>query len=337
MELDKREKETLARSEYPLQNRFGELQENMESFPGGDPLVGHILIADDDEPFLNLLVRRAERMGLSIVTAMDGKQAIDALHRNAFDAIIVDLYMPGFTGLEVIQEAQSKDPELQAIILTASATLETALEALRAGVYDYLLKPLDSLSTFELSLTRALERRYLIRENKRLFAEVERLAVTDPLTGLYNRRKLDEALDTEVERARRYKRPMSVLMLDLDGLKSINDSFGHPVGDEALVMVAQGIRDHTRKVDLATRYGGDEFIVLLPEVDQHEALRIAARIRSHILTTELHGHSLSVSAGVAELNRNHKLPKDLLRDADKALYKAKHSNKESIAVYDSMG
>jgi diguanylate cyclase (GGDEF)-like protein len=295
-------------------------------------LSGRVLIADDDPEFRRLLIRRAKRLGLNVVEAEDGAQAVEALEGKPFDVLIVDLYMPGFSGLEVIQQAQEEDPELQAIILTASATLETAIEALRAGVYDYLTKPLESLAAFDMSLSRALERRYLLRENKRLFAEVQNLAVTDALTGVYNRRKLDEALATEVERSLRYNRPLSIIMLDLDGLKMINDNLGHSVGDEALRLVAEAIRSQIRKVDLPTRFGGDEFLVLLPEVDLTVASRIADRICATIVNAQIEGGPLSVSAGVVQLSESNATPEEFIKAADQALYKAKRSGRKRIAI-----
>jgi diguanylate cyclase (GGDEF)-like protein len=296
------------------------------------PLVGRVLIADDDREFRRLLARRATRMGLLVQQAENGQEAMDALDGNTFDVIVADLYMPKFSGLEVIQSAQEKDPDLQALILTGAATVETAIEALRTGVYDYLTKPLESLSAFELALTRALERRHLIIENKRLFSEVQRLAVTDPLTGLYNRRKLDEVLATECERARRYGRPLSSVMIDLDGLKRINDAAGHSAGDAALEHVSKAIQGHVRRVDLATRYGGDEFLIVLPEVDMDEAARIADRICSEIVKVEIEGFQLSVSAGVAQLLPSHENADDFLRAADQALYQAKRSGGQRIAI-----
>ena len=285
--------------------------------------IGRVLIADDDPAFRGLLVRRASRMGLVVIEAEDGERAVEELRRQRFDAIVVDLYMPGRTGLEVFREARTIDPSLQAIILTASATVESAVEALRAGVFDYLVKPLGSMAEFEMALTRALEHHYLLQENARLFAEVQRLAVTDPLTGLFNRHKLGESLDAELERARRYKRPLSLIMIDLDGLKEINDTFGHPVGDTVLQNVASAIGGLVRKVDLATRYGGDEFLILLPEADRQEAGQVAARISEKIAAIALDGRTVSASVGVAQWRAGHAAPEDFLQAVDEALYRAK--------------
>lgn len=291
---------------------------------------GLILIADDDPAFCAMLARRAERMGLSVVQADDGTKAIDAIGRQHFDAVVTDLYMPGATGLEVVQAARRSDPDLQAIILTGNATVETAIEALRAGAYDYLTKPLDSLAAFDVALGRALELRRLIAENKRLFNEVQRLAVTDPLTGLYNRHKLKEALDVEVERALRYNRPLSLIMIDLDNLKHFNDTHGHPAGDKVLQMVAQAIRDQVRKVDMATRYGGDEFLVLLPEADLAEASAVAGRIARRINQMALMGTSVSASLGVAEWTVVHRKSDDILQEVDQALYHAKRDGGNTV-------
>ncbi len=293
-------------------------------------LSGRVLIADGDPQFRSLLVRRAEMMGLSVLEAEDGNEAMDALEQERFDLIVSDLYMPGHTGLEVIQKAQENDPEIHAIILTASATMEAAIEALRAGVYDYLTKPLESLADFELTVARTLEHAHLIRENERLFEEIQRLAVTDGLTGLFNRHKLDEALAIEFERARRYRRPLSMVMIDMDGLKTINDTYGHPAGDAALKMVAEVIRSHTRRVDIAARFGGDEFVVLLPEVELELAVKIAERIFNKIRPTREHDDMFSVSGGVAQLRDDHASAQDFLRAVDEALYRAKRAGGQKI-------
>jgi diguanylate cyclase (GGDEF)-like protein len=292
--------------------------------------IGKALIADDEEDFRRLLVRRATTMGLSVDEASDGTEALEAIRHNNYDILVMDLYMPGATGLDVIREAQRTDPDTEAILMTGSASLETAIEAIRAGVYDYLTKPLESLTTFELTLSRALERRHLIRENERLFKEVQRLAITDQLTGLYNRHKLKENLASEVERARRYGRPLALIMIDLDDLKVVNDTYGHPAGDAVLRQVADAIRNHTRRVDLSARIGGDEFLVLLPEAGLEVATEVAKRVRREITSSPFEDVPISISVGVGSWDEEFGTPQGFLHAVDQALYQAKRSGTTKI-------
>jgi diguanylate cyclase (GGDEF)-like protein len=298
--------------------------------PRHEEFIGKVLIADDDPDFRHLLVRRAKKMGLFVAEVEDGDQAMEVLNGNTFDILVVDLYMPGRTGLDVIRDTQRVNQDMEAIILTGSATLETAIEALRAGVYDYLTKPLESMTVFEMTLSRALERRYLIRENERLFKEIQRLAITDQLTGLYNRRKLIESLEMEVERAQRYGRPLSLFMMDLDHLKRINDTYGHAAGDSVLQMVSDAIRAHIRKVDLPTRIGGDEFIVILPEAKLDVASTVAKRVNAQITNTLFEGTKISVSIGIGQWTPEYKSPIGFLHAIDQALYQAKRAGGKGI-------
>ena len=154
---------------------------------------------------------------------------------------------------------------------------------------------------------------------------LHRLSTTDPLTGLFNRRCLEERAAEEIERARRYRTPLSLLVVDLDALKGINDSHGHKAGDEALVAVARSLSKGTRVNDVAARVGGDEFVVVLPQTSRAEALAAGVRIaRAVAQRTSSRGVSLSVSVGVAELDRGRDTSlEDLLAAADVALYDAK--------------
>jgi diguanylate cyclase (GGDEF)-like protein len=290
------------------------------------------LIADDDSDFRRILSRRAERMGLEVQQAEDGDQAIEAVKGDHFDALVVDLYMPGHGGLDVIEAARQFDPEIESLILTGSASIETAVEALRVGVYDYLTKPLESMTEFEMALTRALERRRLIRENKRLFEENKRLAVTDPLTGLSNRHKLQDVLSGELERASRYNRPLSIIMIDMDALKAINDTLGHAAGDKALMMVAGAIQNSIRKVDLATRFGGDEFVIVLPEANAEVAFSVANRINEEVNKLRLEDKAIRISLGVASWNKIYTTTEMFIEAADKAMYQAKRTEGEHIRV-----
>lgn len=296
-------------------------------------ITGRALIADDDEDFRGLLARRAKKMGLSVEEASDGNEAFDLVTKKSFDVLVMDLYMPGRTGLDVIRDAQRIDPNLEAIILTGSASLETAIEALRVGVYDYLTKPLESMTVFEMTLTRALERRKLIRENDRLFKEVQRLAMTDQLTGLFNRHKLNDFLESEVERARRYGRPLSLIMFDLDDMKTINDTFGHTAGDAVLKLVADAIREHVRRVDLPARFGGDEFLVLLPEAQLSVAAEVAKRVCAQIMSTGFMESEVAVSAGVGQWAQAYTTAQGFIHAVDQALYQAKRAGGKKIFAH----
>jgi diguanylate cyclase (GGDEF)-like protein len=297
-----------------------------------DQPVGTALVADDDGDFRQLLARRARRMGLTVTEVDSGAKALEAVAANPFDVLVLDVYMPGATGLEVFQAARRTQPEIQAILLTGSASVETAVEALRQGAYDYLTKPLESLATYELALTRALEHRHLLRENARLFQEVQRLAITDPLTGLFNRHKLAEAVETEVERAVRYRRPVSMIMMDLDDLKVVNDTHGHPAGDIVLQKVAEAIRGNIRRLDLPTRYGGDEFLVLLPETTLADAERVAQRIGFEVRRIRAGELTITASSGVVEWMPAFRSSQEFFSAADRALYEAKRRGRGAIVV-----
>jgi diguanylate cyclase (GGDEF)-like protein len=295
-------------------------------------LSGNILIADDEEEFRRLLSRRAERLGLTVTQASDGQKAIAAVRGDIFDLLVVDIYMPGASGLEVLKVGRERDPELQAIVMTAYATVNNAIEALRAGAYDYLVKPLDSLEVFDLALKRAVGFRNLLRENRRLFEEVQRLAMTDALTGLFNRRKLDDALELELERVRRYGRSLSTIMIDLDNLKHINDAYGHAAGDQVLKQVADVIQSQVRRIDTPVRYGGDEFLILLPEANLKEATILAERIAARCQDLRVGDHFVSFSLGVVEWGPGISSTEDLLLEADQALYEAKQAGGKRIAA-----
>jgi diguanylate cyclase (GGDEF)-like protein len=166
-------------------------------------------------------------------------------------------------------------------------------------------------------------------DQARLFEQVHSMAVTDPLTGLSNYRRLISVLEAEVDRSRRTLRPFSVVLLDMDGLKTINDHYGHLTGSRALVRIAKILRNHSRAIDTAARYGGDEFAVVLPEAGKDIASRVVSRIRER-LSGEVEQPALGVSAGVATFPEDGDSPEKLLGAADRALYAMKHQGRSGV-------
>ena len=166
-------------------------------------------------------------------------------------------------------------------------------------------------------------------DQARLFEQVRTMAVTDPLTGLANYRRLISVLEAELDRSRRTQRPFSVVLLDMDGLKIINDQYGHLTGSRALVRIGKILRNHSRAIDTAARYGGDEFALVLPEAGKDISSRVVSRIRER-LSAEPEHPALAVSAGVAAFPEDGDTPEKLLGAADRALYAMKHHGRSSV-------
>ncbi len=166
-------------------------------------------------------------------------------------------------------------------------------------------------------------------DQARLFEQVRSMAVSDPLTGLANYRRLISVMEAELDRSRRTQRPFSVVLLDMDGLKTINDQFGHLTGSRALVRIGKVLRNHSRAIDTAARYGGDEFALVLPEAGKDIASRVVSRIRER-LAAETEAPKLSVSAGVSAFPEDGDSPEKLLGTADRALYTMKYGGRSSV-------
>ncbi|HEX7479246.1 MAG TPA: diguanylate cyclase [Polyangiales bacterium] len=305
------------------------------------PVAGErakILIVDDSPTVRKSLARVLHDSGIAgeIELAEDGLQAFKLLRSGKADIVVCDLNMPRCDGVQFLR-LKSRDPELTdipVIVLSGSDDAERRLTALTSGASDYVSKPCDA-NELVARLNVHLKLRKLQQELLRVNEELLRLTQTDPLTGVKNRRFLMDKLQEELDRARRYERPLSVAMLDIDHFKHINDTYGHPAGDAALVEIAALFGRTLRGQDTIARFGGEEFVVILPETDGDRAVLAAERLRTalmaHVVTDSGKRLPLTVSGGVVAFP--HALISnagDFLRLADAALYDAKRSGRNRI-------
>jgi two-component system cell cycle response regulator len=320
-----------------------------------------VLIVDDDPAHVQHVRQGLTPYGYRFREARDGAQALSAIREHRPDLILMDVEMPGLGGVEVCRIIKANSGEggfgFIPVILMTARQAAGKVEGLELGADDYLVKPFDMMelgarvkSMLRLkALQDALveKNRELDKANKELARKREELLTlsrTDPLTGLYNRRYFEERLQEEFARARRYRAPLSLAMLDVDFFKRINDTFGHPFGDEVLRAVAQVTRARLREVDLLARYGGEELIALLPETSPADALRACERVREAIEALQLDYSGpdgakqvvrCTASLGLASLpSPTLQTPEDLLRAADECLYAAKGAGRNRVRQHE---
>ncbi|WP_303720330.1 diguanylate cyclase [Malonomonas rubra] len=276
------------------------------------------------------------RLFSKILTAADGIEAFKLLVSNKVDLVLCDIEMPGIDGLKFLAMMQSRE-DLKAIpiiMLTCHGDLSTKIRGLESGACDYITKPFEPaeiVARVHVQMQIKTLQDELRRSNQLLL----QLAQTDPLTRLYNRRHLYEKLEVELNRCFRNKKPLSLIMTDIDHFKKVNDNYGHQIGDEVLTNVADLLQDELRTYDLAARYGGEEFCLVLPETDLESAYDVAERIRK--LATEMklpapmENYQLTMSFGVAGYDGTDEGSIDeIIRVADDALYEAKNRGRNQV-------
>lgn len=271
-----------------------------------------------------------------LVFAISTDEGLKNIGKREFDLILTDHKLPEANAFQLLFDLQQRNLPTPVIVLTHESEARVARDAFQRGVDDYLLKEeLETISMFDV-ISNVIEKKDLREEQIKRELLLREQAERDGLTGLYNHRYFIDAIEREFARARRYHRPLSLLMLDLDGFKSINDTCGHPQGDQLLRKIAQIIHQAVRFVDIVSRYGGDEFAVLLPETDLKPAGRLAGRlideIRKNPFLHEGKIFPVSASAGVAGYHPEQVTAGSLLKEADHALYEAKRKGRDRIVL-----
>ena len=310
-----------------------------------------VLVVEDSKVTLKALCNYLERMGVTgVQTADNGQAALDAFRNDRPDIVLLDALLPDIDGFDVakLMRAQEVGQDWSAIIfLTSMSKDEDLARGIEAGGDDYLMKPISEvvLQAKVRAMRRLVEmQRALVDVTHQLNTanrELQRLSTTDGLTGIANRRLFDELLQHEWRRCARVKKPLSLIMLDIDYFKQYNDTYGHQMGDMCLKAVAgQVVRSASRPGDLAARYGGEEFALVLGETDMDGAKWVANHIRQHVAELKLkHASSafnyVTVSCGVSSVVPNEKLAiETLLKSADHALYLAKREGRDRVLTAD---
>ncbi|MFH1741978.1 MAG: diguanylate cyclase [bacterium] len=298
-----------------------------------------ILLAEDDLVCQKLIRNMLERFGYDVETAGDGKEAFERIRESDIRLLITDWTMPEMEGPDLCRRIREeiRDRYVFIILLTARSDKSDLISGIEAGADDYLVKPFEP-DELRVRL-RAGERiitleRDLHEAQKRLTT----LAYHDSLTGLLNRRALFERLSEEMERARRLEHsPLSVIIFDIDHFKNINDTHGHIVGDKVLAAVANRAKSMCRSYDVLGRYGGEEFLFVLPGADLAAGEFVAERVRraleSEPVVTDPEPIRLTASFGVGQFSPDlHSNPDSILRPADEALYRAKREGRNRVCV-----
>jgi diguanylate cyclase (GGDEF)-like protein len=316
-----------------------------------------ILIVDDNHLNLKILADLAEDEGHEAVLAVNGTDALDFVRQELPDIVLLDIMMPDIDGYEVCRRLKQKDmtKDIPVIFLTAKAETEDIVKGFEVGGVDYLTKPFntlelkarlkthlalkwarDDLKQYNKQLKKANE--FITRQNdqlKQVMKALELASVTDSLTGLYNRRYITSKIEEEVSRFKRNRKSFSIVIGDIDFFKRVNDSYGHACGDYVLREVSQVLQQLIREQDFISRWGGEEFLIMLPETGLDGAAATAERLRSGI---EQHKYRyqqahllITMTFGVSVYDEEKTVDKVIL-EADNALYQGKAEGRNRVVL-----
>ncbi|MBT8339480.1 MAG: diguanylate cyclase [Desulfatitalea sp.] len=313
-------------------------------YPGGqsiinlDQIIRVLAVEDTDADFEQFKAHMAYQKRIEMSRAASMAEARKQLQENQFDLVFLDYLLPDGKGLNLLTWMEKEKVEVPVIAITGHGDEIVASQMIKAGAFDYLPKANITHETLSRCIFNVLEKFQLKQEVALATQKVVQMATRDPLTGLFNRNFMNDTLKTEFERAKRHDNDLSCLLIDLDYFKEVNDTFGHHFGDLVLERVAQSLEDNIRKTDFAFRYGGEEFVVLLPQTDITGANKIGEKLRALFETLKTEDGAskttVTVSVGVASLGHsNCSDGKDLLAYADKALYQAKARGRNRVEVH----
>ncbi len=307
--------------------------------PGSHSGGLRVLIVDDspeDRYSLRRALRSLSSQTYEVVEAATGAEGLEHCLRSPPHCVLLDYKIPDLDGLDFLDSLRERSAApIALVMLTGQGSETVAAEAMKRGAADYLVKSMVTPQYLHQAISNAIEKAALRRSLVEKQAELERLAITDELTGLRNRRYVLERLGEEVDRSLRYKSTLALMLLDIDHFKQINDRLGHLAGDSVLASLGGMLKESVRITDMAGRYGGEEFIIVLPETRLTAAAELAERLRLRIRERQVaiaDGAPVrfTCSFGVTESGQGDRGPKDLIARADAALYQAKRSGRDRV-------
>jgi diguanylate cyclase (GGDEF)-like protein len=286
-----------------------------------------ILVVDDDEGMLMLLRQKLKKAGFEIITCRDSMDALTILkEKDNIDLIICDIMMPQMDGYEFRQRTLDNphSRDIPFIFLTAKADPADQVKGFKMRVDDYITKPFQS----DVLLARVMS----VIERHEAYKE---MVITDPLTGLLNRKAIEERINNELKRIQRYNEFCSIVFIDIDDFKQVNDRYGHERGDKVLIELAVFLRRELRNTDYTGRYGGEEFVVCLVNTGKTLALRVAERLLSLFREISIgeEGIRCTFSAGIASAPEDGMEFDELCRKADEAMYVSKKNGKNQVTAW----
>ena len=300
--------------------------------------INILSVDNSDKDYKEIEKMLKKQTQIMLTRARDMDDALDVLQNKSVDLIFLDYVLPSGNGLDFLRKIQEKEIDTPVIFITAKRDEMVASQAINCGAYDYLPKANLSEQALQKVINNALEKCRLKKEVKTTMEKMAEMSTRDELTGLYNRRYFMEVFDRETASAQRYDTELVLCMMDLDHFKKINDTHGHPAGDEVLKEITYLLRKTVRKSDVACRYGGEEFAVILPNTDIEHATIFCERFRKevekHVVQYNGSNLRITISSGVAQfsdsVNDSEKSFDALIKKADHALYLAKSKGRNRV-------
>ncbi len=296
-----------------------------------------ILMVDDSEDvFEGLKAFLGDQDLINMSWAQNMKDALTMLKQDQFDMVFLDHFLKDGTSIDFFRTMEKEGIETPVIVVSGQGDEMIASQVIQLGAYEYLPKNRINSASICRIINNTLERCRLRNDVKKAQAKMAEMSIVDELTKLHNRRYFIEVLEGEFERANRYKTEMALVMMDLDRFKKINDTYGHPAGDMVLSEVGKILKEHARRNDIACRYGGEEFAVILPNINRDNIYAAYDRLREmvseHLFEYESNQFHITISIGIA-FGNDAKSINDLLAHADHALYQAKETGRNKIETY----